>query len=116
MSLCTSIFTLQFLPRSLRESLIKKVYCNLNPGGAFIFSEKIYSSNPRIQDMMTFVYYDYKKQNFTSDQILNKELSLREIMRPVMEKEIFEQIKDAGFKQYDVFFKRYNFMGIIAIK
>ena len=116
MSLCTSIFTLQFLPRVDRRSVIEIIFDALNPGGAFIFSEKIYAATSKIQDMMTFIYYDFKRRQFSEKDILEKEISLREIMRPVSQKDILSELKDVGFKQYDVFFRRYNFIGIIAIK
>jgi len=116
MSLCTSIFTLQFLPRVDRRSVMETIFKTLNPGGAFIFSEKIYAASSKIQDMMTFIYYDFKRKQFSEKDILEKEISLREIMRPISEKDILSELKDVGFKQYDVFFRRYNFIGIIAIK
>ena len=116
MSLCTSIFTLQFLPRIGRRSVIEMIFKTLNTGGAFIFSEKIYATSSKIQDMMTFIYYDFKRKHFNSKEILEKETSLRKIMRPVTENKILSELQDVGFKQYDVFFRRYNFIGIIAIK
>ena len=71
-SLVTSIFTLQFMSPKDRQDVLNRVYKGLNTGGAFIFSEKTFSCNPRVQDMMTFMYYDYKRQNFSV--MLNKRL------------------------------------------
>ena len=73
-SLVTSIFTLQFMPPKDREDTIKRIYKGLNQGGAFVFSEKTFSCDPRIQDMMTFMYYDYKRKNFSDTEILDKEV------------------------------------------
>jgi len=81
-SLVTSIFTLQFMPPKDRARTIKSIYDGLNDGGAFIFSEKGFSCNPKIQDMMTFMYYDYKRQHFTDKEILDKEVQLRHMMKP----------------------------------
>ena len=58
-SLITSIFTLQFMSPKDRQDVLNRIYKGLNTGGAFIFSEKTFSCNPRVQDMMTFMYYDY---------------------------------------------------------
>ena len=88
-SLVTSIFTLQFMPPKDRQEVIKKVYDGLNTGGAFIFSEKTFSCNPRIQDMMTFTFYDYKRQNFTDKEILDKEVQLRHMMKLNTKTEIY---------------------------
>jgi tRNA (cmo5U34)-methyltransferase len=74
-SLVTSIFTLQFMKPKDREEVINKVYNGLNKGGAFIFSEKTFSCNPKVQDMMTFMFYDHKRKNFTDAEILDKEVT-----------------------------------------
>ena len=60
------------MPPKDRASTIWKIYQGLNDGGAFIFSEKGFSCNPKIQDMMTFMYYDYKRQHFSDTEILDK--------------------------------------------
>ena len=54
-SLVTSIFTLQFMSPKDRQDVLNRIYKGLNTGGAFIFSEKTFSCNPRVQDMMTFL-------------------------------------------------------------
>jgi len=114
-SLVTSIFTLQFMPPKDRQEVIKKVYDGLNTGGAFIFSEKTFSCNPRIQDMMTFTFYDYKRQNFTDKEILDKEVQLRHMMKPNTKTELYEMFTSAGFEVHN-FWQNFNFMGAIALK
>ena len=114
-SLVTSIFTLQFMPPKDREEVIKKVYDGLNKGGAFIFSEKTFSCNPRIQDMMTFTYYDYKRKNFTDAEILDKEVQLRHMMKPNTKTELYDMFTNAGFEVHN-FWQNFNFIGAIALK
>ena len=114
-SLVTSIFTLQFMPPKDREEVIKKVYDGLNKGGAFIFSEKTFSCNPRIQDMMTFTYYDYKRKNFTDKEILDKEVQLRHMMKPNTKTELYDMFTNAGFEVHN-FWQNFNFIGAIALK
>ena len=72
-SYVTSLFTLQFMPPKDRKAVIDKVYNGLNTGGAFVFSEKVYSCKPKVQDMMTFMYYGEKRKHFSADDILDKE-------------------------------------------
>ena len=115
-SLVTSIFTLQFMPPKDRARTIKNIYEGLNDGGAFIFSEKGFSCNPKIQDMMTFMYYDYKRQHFTDKEILDKEVQLRHMMKPNTKTEMFDMCYDAGFKDLHVFWQNFNFYGVIALK
>jgi len=115
-SLVTSLFTLQFMPKKDRGNVIQKIYDGLNDGGGFIFSEKIDSENSRIQDMMTFNYYDYKRQKFKYDDIMSKEQTLRHMLKPNTWNEIEEMIYSAGFKAVEQCWRNYNFLGAIAIK
>jgi len=114
-SLVTSIFTLQFMPPKDRTHIISQIYNGLNHGGAFVFSEKTFSCDPQIQDMMTFMFYDYKRQFFTEKEILDKEVQLRHMMKPNTKTEIFDMCHKAGFTTH-VFWQNFNFVGVIALK
>lgn len=114
-SLVTSIFTLQFMSPKDRQEIINKIHSGLNTGGAFIFSEKTFSCNPRIQDMMTFTFYDYKRKNFSDKEILDKEVQLRHMMKLNSKTELYEMLTNAGFEVHN-FWQNFNFMGAIALK
>jgi len=114
-SLVTSIFTLQFMSPKDRQDIINKIHSGLNTGGAFIFSEKTFSCNPRIQDMMTFTFYDYKRKNFSDKEILDKEVQLRHMMKLNSKTELYEMLNTAGFEVHN-FWQNFNFMGAIALK
>jgi|TARA_B110000285_G_scaffold231270_1_gene299616 tRNA (cmo5U34)-methyltransferase len=114
-SLVTSIFTLQFMAPKNRQEIIQKVYDGLNTGGAFVFSEKTLSCNPRVQDMMTFCYYDYKRKNFSDKEILDKEVQLRHMMKLNTKTELFTMCEDVGFEVH-TFWQNYNFLGFICLK
>ena len=115
-SFITSIFTLQFMPKHDRERLIKNIYDSLIPGGAFVFAEKVYSQNAHIQDMITFMYYDYKRKYFEDSDILDKEKTLRHMLKPNTWPEINDFLTTAGFKNIQVFWRNHNFLGAIAVK
>ena len=117
-SLVTSIFTLQFMPPRHRQEVLGKIYDGLNTGGAFIFAEKTVCEDARIQDMMTFNYYDYKRQTFTTEDIMDKERTLRHMMKPNTWSEILFNRYDAGFAEDKVqpFWRNHTFVGAIAIK
>ena len=115
-SLVTSIFTLQFMPKKDRKAVIEKIYDGLNIGGAYIFAEKIYTENAFIQDMLTFNYYDFKRQKFNYDDIMSKEQTLRHMLKPNTWKEIEDMLMGAGFKSVQVFWQNFLFLGAIAIK
>lgn len=94
--LVLSVFTLQFLPVHTRAHLIRKVYDALIPGGAFLVAEKTYIDDGLIQDLYTFGYYDQKLKSFTPQEILDKQLSLRQIMRPQTESENMKLLGEFG--------------------
>lgn len=112
----TSLFTLQFLPKRDRQLLIKKIYGALSKGGAFIFSEKLLSSTSQLEEMMTFCYYDWKRNHFSAEQILEKEEKLRHMMKPLRLEDLIELVKEAGFQDIQTFWQNFNFVGIIALK
>ena len=62
------------MPPKDRRTVIDKVYNDSEC--KFVFSEKVYSCNPKVQDMMTFMYYIEKRENISPDDILDKEVQL----------------------------------------
>lgn len=115
-SLITSIFTLQFMPRADRQDTLNKVYEALNPGGAFIFAEKTYSCSSKVQDMLTFMYYDFKRESFDAKDIMDKEQTLRNMLKPNTWSELNEMLTEAGFDSVQTFWQNHLFVGAIAIK
>ena len=115
-SLVTSIFTLQFMSKKDRARVIQDIYDGLNSGGGFIFAEKIDCESSRLQDMMTFNYYDFKKEKFDYDDIMTKERTLRHMLKPNTWKEIEDMVLNAGFKTVEQSWRNHNFVGAIAIK
>lgn len=115
-SVVFSIFTMQFLPMNIRQQIITNIYNGLVLGGCFIFAEKVYSQDSFISDIFTFRYYDFKADNFSSDEILSKEKDLRNIMRPNTHADNVKLLEAAGFSKFEVFFKCLNFEYILAIR
>lgn len=115
-SLVTSIFTLQFMPRKDRQEVLNNIYRGLNPGGAFIFAEKTYSCNSKVQDMLTFMYYDFKRESFDEKDIMEKEVTLRSLLKPNTWSELNTMLEMAGFESVQTFWQNHLFVGAIAIK
>ena len=112
-----SVLTFPFLNSENRIKLYKKIYKSLKHGGALIFVDKIRSSNSNFEDMINQVYYDFKIENkLNHEQVLNKSKSIRSSMQLFDLSEIDEFLKKSGFKKKEVFFRWYNFIGIIVIK
>ena len=100
-SLITSVFTLQFMSMRDRLPMIKKVYNGLNEGGAFIFAEKTICENAKFQEMITFNFYDYKRKFFDTKDIMDKEQTLRNIMKPNTWKQIENIYMMLDLKMYN---------------
>jgi tRNA (cmo5U34)-methyltransferase len=115
-SLVTSIFTLQFMPQRDRHDIIASIYNGLHEGGAFIFAEKTVAASARIHEIRTFTYYDFKRESFSTEDIMDKERTLRHMMKPNTRQELLDMVDDAGFTQVDSFWQNHAFTGFIAIK
>lgn len=115
-SFVTSIFTLQFLPISHRVSIIEKVYQSLIAGGAFVWAEKVTAKSGFWEQVQTFSYYDFKRSSFSSDEILDKEKSLRYLMRPLTTEKNLNMLRGAGFADFEMLWKFHNFECWIAVK
>jgi tRNA (cmo5U34)-methyltransferase len=115
-SMITSIFTLQFMPHKDRQMVLNNIYEGLNPGGAFVFAEKTYSCSPKVQDMLTFMYYDFKRESFEPEDIMNKEQTLRNMLKPNTWSELNSMLSIAGFNSVQTFWQNHLFVGAIAIK
>ena len=66
--------------------------------------------------MMTFNYYDFKKQKFEYDDIMTKERTLRNMLKPNTWDEIQTMCYDAGFSVVQQFWQNHLFLGAIALK
>ena len=116
-NLFLSILTFPFLNSQERIKLYKKIFISLSNGGAMIFVDKIRSSNSFYEDIFNQTYFDFKIDNkLTHAQVLNKSKSIRGSMQLFEFKEIENFLKKVGFKKVEIFFKWFNFVGIIAIK
>ncbi len=115
--LIISYYTVQFIEERHRQGLINKIYQSLNWGGAFILFEKVGAPDSRFQDMMACIYREFKQhQGFSSEEILNKELSLKGILKPFSTEGNVGLLERAGFVDIMSIFKYVCFEGFLAIK
>lgn len=114
-SLIYSVFTLQFLSKKDRILLLNKIYKWLNDGGYFIFSEKV-NLILDINDKMQGILLHRKRNYFEDKEILDKEYSLRFLMRTMSINENIKMCLDCGFKFVETFWQNHRFVGFIARK
>lgn len=109
--------TLQFVRPIHREQLIKNIYDGLNPGGVLILVEKILAEESNFNRDFIDYYYEYKRRNHYSEiEIAQKREALENVLVPYKLSENISLLRDKGFAHCEVFFKWYNFAGLIAVK
>lgn len=112
-----SLYTMQFIQPKFRQRIFNNIYNSLNWGGSLIIFEKIRGDDARFQDILTFLYFDFKRENGLKDlEILNKEISLRSVLEPFTSQTNLDFLKRAGFKDIMPICQYLNFKGFLAIK
>lgn len=109
--------TLQFVRPLYRQQLLKNIYQGLNQGGVLILIEKVLTENSLFNRDFIKHYYNYKRRNGYSDlEISQKREALENVLIPYKLSENVTLLEDSGFRHCEVFFKWYNFSGLIATK
>jgi tRNA (cmo5U34)-methyltransferase len=110
-------FTLQFIAPEQRDSIIKKIYDALVPGGILIISEKIIFSEKEKNSLFIELYHQFKKANGYSDlEISRKRSALENILIPETIEQHDKRIIAAGFSKFEPWFQCFNFASMFAIK
>jgi tRNA (cmo5U34)-methyltransferase len=116
-SFVTMLYTFQFVRPETRQRLINDIYSGLLDNGALIIVEKIVGNNPKFNEIWIELYNDLKLRNkLTLENIKAKSDSLRGILQSYSQEKIIGMLEKAGFQDIDIFFKWYNFLGIVAVK
>ncbi|MFT3947728.1 MAG: carboxy-S-adenosyl-L-methionine synthase CmoA [Agriterribacter sp.] len=109
--------TLQFVRPMNRERLVKQIFNGMNAEGALILVEKILAEDSRFNRDFIKYYYDMKRRHHYSElEISQKREALENVLIPYKLSENITLLRDAGFEHCEIFFKWYNFAGIIAKK
>ena len=109
--------TLQFVRPVHRERLLKNIYDGLNHDGVLIVVEKILAEETDFNRDFIEYYYDSKRRNHYSElEISQKREALENVLIPYKLSENIAILRDKGFAHCEVFFKWYNFAGLIAVK
>jgi tRNA (cmo5U34)-methyltransferase len=116
-SLVTLILTLQFIRPLRRHRLITDIYRGLNPQGCLVLVEKVLAEESLFNRLFINYYYELKRREGYSDtEIAQKREALENVLIPYRLLENRELLLNTGFRAVDVFFKWYNFCGIVAVK
>jgi tRNA (cmo5U34)-methyltransferase len=109
--------TLQFVRPMHRPALIKSIAEGLNDGGCLLVVEKVVTKDPTLNRLFIKNYYGFKQRNGYSElEIAQKREALENVLVPYWLEENVQMLSTGGFSEVDVFFKWYNFCGLIATK
>jgi tRNA (cmo5U34)-methyltransferase len=109
--------TLQFVRPLKRQKLIEDIARGINKGGCLILVEKVLSLDSNLNRLFINYYYNFKKrQGYSQMEIAQKREALENVLIPYRPEENRHLLLDCGFKECDVFFKWYNFCGMLALK
>ena len=116
-SLIVLNFTLQFLPISDRESLLKKIFSGLRNDGCLILSEKITQSDPTLEQVFTELHHQFKReQGYSELEIAQKREAIENVMKLETTEQHITRLKDIGFNHVSTWFQNTLFCSFIAIK
>jgi tRNA (cmo5U34)-methyltransferase len=116
-SVVLMVLTLQFIRPLYREKLIESIYHGMNDNGCLIVVEKVIGEDSLFNRLFIKYYYDMKKRNGYSElEISQKREALENVLIPYKLLENRELLLEQGFRYCDVFFKWYNFCGMVAVK
>jgi tRNA (cmo5U34)-methyltransferase len=116
-SMVLMVLTLQFVRPLYRDTLVKSIYDGLTDNGGLILVEKVLGEDSHFNRLFIRYYYEMKKRHGYSEmEISQKREALENVLIPYKLLENREMLLRAGFRYCDVFFKWYNFCGIVALK
>lgn len=116
-SVATMLLTLQFVRPLYRERVMDAIYRGLDVHGCLLLVEKLTSEDTTFNRLFIEHYYDFKRRNgYSATEIAKKREALENVLIPYRLDENVRLLRDVGFKSTEVFFRWYNFCGIVAIK
>lgn len=109
--------TLQFVRPLYRDRLIQSVAQATHKRGCLLLVEKVLGQNSTLNRLFIRHHHAFKKRNGYSEmEISQKREALENVLIPYHFEENRELLLRNGFRACEVFFRWYNFCGMIAIK
>lgn len=110
-------YTLQFVRPLKRELVLKTIFDGMKKDSAFFLVEKVLSSDKKLNQKFIDLYHSYKLTvGYSDNEIKKKREALENVLIPFRLDENLDLLKKVGFSKTEIFFKWYNWCGIIALK
>tara|TARA_R100000808_G_scaffold24362_1_gene55977 strand:- start:1038 stop:1688 length:651 start_codon:yes stop_codon:yes gene_type:complete len=113
-SVIVSMFFLQFLGEYKRRRILKQIKSYINDGCVFLVAEKVYLNDTRLQTLIHRMHVQSKRNNFTDEEILNKDQQLSISMFCKKEKDLENELKELG--DITKVWQSYNFLAYVVQK
>lgn len=111
------VLTLQFIRPLRRQRLMNDIYRGMRPQSCLLLVEKVLGEESLFNRLFIKFYYELKRrQGYSETEIAQKREALENVLIPYKLLENRELLLHTGFSAVDVFFKWYNFCGIVAVK
>jgi tRNA (cmo5U34)-methyltransferase len=109
--------TLQFIRPLYRSRVMENVFRGMCDQGCLILVEKLTMEDSLFNRLFINYYYEMKRRNGYSEmEIARKREALENVLIPYRLEENRELLLETGFKHFEVFFRWYNFCGMVAVK
>jgi len=110
-------WTLQFVRPPQRDKALSIIYSGLVNGGCVIINEKILGPSSLLNRLYIDFYLDFKRrQGYSEMEIAQKREALENVLIPYRIDENLTLLQRVGFHTMDVFFRWYNWGGVLAVK
>lgn len=111
------VLTLMFVRPLNRERVIRQIHAGMRRDGCLLLVEKVLGNGSLLNRLFIERYYAYKRRmGYSELEISQKREALENVLIPYRIQENVDILRGAGFRHVDVFFKWYNFAGIVAVK
>lgn len=109
--------TLQFIRPLCRQSLIRLIRAGLIDSGCLIIVDKVLGDDSTFNRLFIKHYHAMKRRNgYNEIEIARKREPVEKISVPYRLEENKQLLLNAGFERVEMFFRWYNFCGLIAVK
>ena len=111
------VLTLMFVRPLSRERLIRQIYAGMNENACLLLVEKVLCNGSLFNRLFIERYYAFKRRmGYSELEIAQKREALENVLVPYRLEENREMLLNAGFRDVEVFFRWYNFAGLVAVK
>jgi tRNA (cmo5U34)-methyltransferase len=109
--------TLQFVRPLYRDQLIQTISAGTLEGGCLLLVEKVLGQDTRLNRLFIRHYYELKRRNGYSEmEIAQKREALENVLIPYQFEENRALLLRNGYRVCEVFFRWYNFCGMLALR